>query len=141
MLRGRIKTVEKEPRLGVHDGGCDDEKQVRLKPKAGGEQGNLGWKMGTPVGTGSACRGDGLQDRGVSDGWHGEEKLLAGPNVGQGEGERGRKGGEVKKPERGDAGNFLHLALFYTVDRLPSLCLSSQCPRVSENWVEPCEGG
>lgn len=141
MVRGRIKTAGKEPRVGVHDGGCDDRKQVGLKPKAGAEQGNLGWKMGTPVRLGSACRGAGLQNRGVSDGWHGEERLLAVPKLGQGEGERGRKGGEVKKPERSNAGIFLHLALFYTINKLSSLCLSSQCPCVLENWVELCEGG
>lgn len=68
MLRGRIKTVGKEPRCSVHDGGCSDRKQVGLKPKAGGEPENLGWKMGTPVGLGSACRGAGLSNRDVSDG-------------------------------------------------------------------------
>lgn len=97
MLRGRIKTVGKEPRLSVHDGGCNDRKQVGLKPKARGEQGNLGWKMGTPLGLGSACRGAELCNRSVSDAWHSEERLLAGPKLGQGEGERDRKGREEKK--------------------------------------------
>lgn len=114
MLRGSIKTVGKEPRFSVHDGGCNDRKQVGLKPKAGGEQGNLGWKMGTPVGLGSACRGAGLHNRGVSDGWHHEERILAGPKLGQGERERGRRGGEVKKNRKeqcrifSPSGSFLH---------------------------------
>lgn len=34
MLRGGIKTVGKEPRFSVHDEGCNDRKQVGLKPKA-----------------------------------------------------------------------------------------------------------
>lgn len=36
---------------------------------------------------------------------HGEERLVAGPKVGQGERERGRTGGGVKKPGR-NAQNF-----------------------------------
>lgn len=141
MLKARIKTAGKEPSLGAHDGGCNERKQMGLKPEAGGEQGNLGWKMETPVGLGSACRGAGLHNRGVSDGWHGEERLLAGPELGQGEGEGGRKGEEVKKPEGSNAGFFLHLALSYAINKLSSLCLSSQCPCVLENWVELCKGG
>lgn len=141
MLRGRIKTVGKEPRLSVHDGGCNDRKQVGLKPKAGGEQGNLGWKMGTPMGQGPACREAELCNRGVSYGWHSEERLRAGPMLGQGEGERGRKGGEVKKPARSNEGIFLHLALFYTINKISSLYFSSQCPCILEKWVELCEGG
>lgn len=89
----------------------------------------------------SACRGAGLHNRGVSDGWHGEGRLLAGPKLGQGEEERGRKEGEAKKTERSNEGIFLHLALFCTINKLSSLHLSSQCPCVLENWVELCEGG
>lgn len=97
--------------------------------------------MGTPLGLGSACRGAELCNRSVSDAWHSEERLLAGPKLGQGEGKRDRKGREEKKTERSNEGIFLHLALFYTINKISSLCFSSQCPCVLENWVELCKGG
>lgn len=80
--------------------------------------------MGTPVGLGSACRGAELCNRGVSDGWHGEERLLAGLKLC--EGEEGRKGGEVKKKQKGAMQEFFSIWLFSkpSISFLPSVPVS-----------------
>lgn len=171
MLRDGIRTNGEELRLGVHDGRPDDKKQVGLKPNetwqeaAELESGEDSWTRKSGLEGGSLCgagicwQGSWAAGAAVAAwrgckwryGWHGEERLVAGPKLSQGEGERGRKGAGGEKTRKKRCREFFSAWLFSTPQisfqawRKPlpftSLCLPSQCPRVLENWVELCEGG